>query len=59
MNLDPFLIHSDDEIWNALHHAHLKTHISTLPAGLSHEINEGGENLRYSEIFSFIIGLNY
>jgi len=46
MNLDPFDIHGDETIWNALELAHLKVYVQSLPAGLEHEISEGGENLR-------------
>lgn len=28
MNLDPFDTHSDDEVWQALEHAHLKTFVT-------------------------------
>ncbi|XP_046653460.1 multidrug resistance-associated protein 1-like isoform X4 [Daphnia pulicaria] len=45
MNLDPFNSYSDDDIWTALEHAHLKTFVKSLPAGLEHEASEGGENL--------------
>ena len=45
INLDPFEQHSDETIWHALELAHLKTFAKTLPAGLEHEISEGGENL--------------
>ncbi|XP_017881737.1 multidrug resistance-associated protein 1 isoform X2 [Ceratina calcarata] len=45
MNLDPFQNHTDDEIWRALEHAHLKTFVKGLPAALLHEVSEGGENL--------------
>lgn len=47
INLDPFEQQSDETIWHALELAHLKTFARTLPAGLQHEIAEGGENLRY------------
>jgi len=46
MNLDPFDRYSDEEIWRALEHAHLKPFVSSLPDGLLHECSEGGENLR-------------
>ncbi|CAK1601166.1 unnamed protein product [Parnassius mnemosyne] len=45
MNLDPFGVYSDDEIWRSLEHAHLKTFVEGLAAGLRHEVAEGGENL--------------
>ncbi len=46
MNLDPFETYSEDALWTSLEHAHLKTFVKDLPAGLDHEIAEGGENLR-------------
>lgn len=45
MNLDPFNSYSDDEVWAALEHAHLKDFVKSLPTGLLHEASEGGENL--------------
>ena len=45
INLDPFENNTDDEIWRALEHAHLKAFVKGLTAGLNHEITEGGENL--------------
>lgn len=45
MNLDPFNTYSDEEVWTALEHAHLKTFVKSLPTGLEHEASEGGENL--------------
>ena len=45
MNLDPFDIHSDADVWRALELAHLKQHVTSLPEGLQHECSEGGENL--------------
>jgi ATP-binding cassette subfamily C (CFTR/MRP) protein 1 len=44
-NLDPFEKYSDREIWLSLESAHLKTFVSSLEAGLSHHVTEGGENL--------------
>jgi ABC-type multidrug transport system fused ATPase/permease subunit len=43
--LDPFGTHSDDDIWTALEHAHLKSFVKGLAAGINHEVTEGGENL--------------
>ncbi|XP_027443271.1 canalicular multispecific organic anion transporter 1 isoform X3 [Zalophus californianus] len=45
MNLDPFNHHSDEEIWKALELAHLKSFVSGLQLGLSHEVTEAGDNL--------------
>ncbi|XP_058451157.1 multidrug resistance-associated protein 1 isoform X4 [Malaya genurostris] len=45
MNLDPFNAHSDEDIWKALEHAHLKVFVKGLTAGINHEVSEGGENL--------------
>ena len=45
MNLDPFDAYTDEAIWGALEHAHLKTFVKSLPATLLHEVSEGGENL--------------
>ena len=46
MNLDPFEWYSDVQLWEALDHAHLKSFVSSVDAGLNYEISEGGENLR-------------
>lgn len=46
MNLDPFDMYSDEEIWKSLEYSHLKTFVSGLPSKLNHECSEGGENLR-------------
>jgi len=45
VNLDPFEIYSDKQMWEALELAHLKSFIASLPGGLNFEVNEGGENL--------------
>ncbi|KAG2455285.1 MRP1 protein, partial [Polypterus senegalus] len=45
MNLDPFDVYSDEEIWNALDLAHLKGFVSGLSDKLNYECSEGGENL--------------
>ncbi|KAF7686818.1 canalicular multispecific organic anion transporter 1 [Silurus meridionalis] len=45
MNLDPFEVFGDEDIWKVLELAHLKGYVMTLPAGLHHEVAEGGENL--------------
>lgn len=38
MNIDPFDSYSDDEIWIALEHAHLKAFVKTLPEGLTYKV---------------------
>ncbi|XP_069548711.1 ATP-binding cassette sub-family C member 2 [Brachyistius frenatus] len=45
MNLDPFDIFSDEEIWRVLQLSHLKDYVAGLQEGLQHEVSEGGENL--------------
>ncbi|XP_059143447.1 multidrug resistance-associated protein 1-like isoform X2 [Physella acuta] len=45
MNLDPFNEHSDDALWSALEHAHLKSFVDSLPTKLNYECGEGGQNL--------------
>merc|ERR1712241_1054827 len=45
MNLDPFGESSDAEIWEALKHAHLKDHVTSLPGQLEYECGEAGRNL--------------
>lgn len=46
MNLDPTNTNTDNQLWNALELAHLKTHIKGLVGGLDYEVSEGGDNLR-------------
>lgn len=50
MNIDPFESYTDDDLWRALEHAHLKTYVKSLEKGLQHECSEGGENLRYTVV---------
>ena len=45
-NVDPFEQYSDQELWTALAHAHLKEFVSSLPEQLYHMCTEGGQNLR-------------
>lgn len=44
-NLDPFSVHSDEKLWQALEHSHLKAYVSSLPSGLDYGVAENGENL--------------
>ncbi|XP_045033102.1 ATP-binding cassette subfamily C member 4 isoform X3 [Daphnia magna] len=43
-NLDPFGLHSDDALWNALEGAKLKEMVKDLSAGLEANMTEGGAN---------------
>ncbi|XP_023254542.1 multidrug resistance-associated protein 1-like [Seriola lalandi dorsalis] len=45
MNLDPFEQCSDEEVWKALEHSHLRKFVSNQPSKLNLECSEGGENL--------------
>lgn len=44
-NLDPFLSHSEDEIWATLRRVHLAEFVQSLPAGINTEVAEDGGNL--------------
>ncbi|OQV14982.1 Multidrug resistance-associated protein 1 [Hypsibius exemplaris] len=44
LNLDPFRKYSDEDLWHALHHSHLKSFVNSLPGGLEHAVVDGGEN---------------
>ena len=44
-NLDPFQRYSDEALWRALEHCHLKEHIASLDSGLEHVVAENGDNL--------------
>ena len=46
LNLDPFMKHSDAEIWEVLMHAHLHEFVKGLPQRLQYECGENGEALR-------------
>jgi ATP-binding cassette subfamily C (CFTR/MRP) protein 1 len=43
--LDPFEQYSDEQIWTALEHAHLKEFVGGLDKKLLFECAEGGENI--------------
>lgn len=45
MNVDPFNVYTDDDIWSVLEHSHLKAYVKGLPLGLLHKVSEGGENM--------------
>ena len=45
VNLDPFKVYSDEQIWSALEKAHLKEFVSGLDKQLLYECSEGGDNL--------------
>lgn len=44
MNLDPFNVHSDGELWAALRKAKLDRTVLALPGALRYEVVEGGDN---------------
>ena len=44
-NLDPFKQHSDEQIWRSLELCSLRPFVTSLSAGLEHEISEHGSNL--------------
>lgn len=46
MNLDPFEIYNDQQLWSSLENANLKDYVSGLDKKLDFECSEGGENLR-------------
>ena len=46
MNLDPVASYTDADLWWSVEKAHLKAFVEGLPAGLDHECEEGGQNLR-------------
>lgn len=43
-NLDPFDAHTDQQIWDSLESAHLKSYVMSLPQGLQYEVAEEGQN---------------
>ncbi|KAK7496232.1 hypothetical protein BaRGS_00012642, partial [Batillaria attramentaria] len=45
MNLDPFSRYTDQQLWEAVRHAHLTGFVDGLQDGLGHDCGEGGENL--------------
>jgi ATP-binding cassette, subfamily C (CFTR/MRP), member 1 len=45
-NIDPSESFSDEEVWRALEHSHLKAFVASLPDQLYHECGEDGKNLR-------------
>ena len=45
-NLDPFNQYSNEELWQALQHAHLKDFVSNDKVGLYYDCGENGGSLR-------------
>jgi ATP-binding cassette, subfamily C (CFTR/MRP), member 4 len=43
-NLDPFSIHTEDEIWQALTDAHIAEYIRSQAQGIDSTVDEGGKN---------------
>lgn len=50
MNLDPFGIYSDAQLWQALEQSNLKEFVSNLGKKLDHECTESGDNLRFAYV---------
>ena len=48
-NLDPFNLHSDDKLWEALRLVRLEAKIKKLGNGLSSEMSEAGGNFSVGE----------
>lgn len=48
-NLDPFSSYSDERIWEALEHTHLKDVITSLPKKLEAPVSEDGSNFSMGE----------
>lgn len=48
-NLDPYEVHTDEEIWKSLEQAHLKAFIAAQESGLDHQVAENGENVSIGE----------
>ncbi|KAM3828790.1 ATP-binding cassette sub-family C member 12-like [Vipera latastei] len=48
-NLDPFLNHTDDQIWQVLNQTFMKDKVSKLPGKLEAEVVENGENFSVGE----------
>ncbi len=53
LNLDPFDLYTDEQIWDALEKSSLKEFVESLDEKLSYECSEGGENLRFNFILIF------
>ena len=45
MNLDPFEVYTDEDIWRSLELAHLKDFVKSVENELLYKITEGGDNL--------------
>lgn len=43
-NIDPFELHSNDELWEILSAVDMKRHVMSLPQQLEEEVSEGGDN---------------
>ncbi|XP_059501849.1 ATP-binding cassette sub-family C member 8-like isoform X2 [Stegostoma tigrinum] len=54
-NLDPYSVHSDDELWEGLEVAQLKPMVSELPEGLNTLMTEGSENFSLGQRQLFCI----
>lgn len=46
MNLDPKNEYKEEEVWESLEKAHLKSFVASLAEGLDYNLEEGGTNFR-------------
>ena len=51
-NLDPTGVFDDAALWTALEHSNLRDFVKSLPDGLEHHIDEGGDNIRWESFYS-------
>ncbi len=54
LNLDPFSLYSDRDVWRALDHAHLKAYVSNLPGGLHFQALKKFEFVPFMNFIFFV-----
>lgn len=58
-NLDPFGLHSDEELWEAVECAHLKKELEAMPHKLDTPVVENGSNFSLGEKQLFCLAVRY